>query len=292
MTFTDPFEVTVPSGTRPIGEGPFWTPGTALNWTFRRFDFDRDPVEVVRPMQVIEDSPAGALLWMPGGTPTAEARIIGWEDTDPHDVPHEVRFRPLAEAPRRVAVPGTWRGLGVLKIVPPDVPFSVWVLLKPGEGEQVRADWYINLEATHRRTDDTLFTSDHILDIIFPYGAAPNGAAPLRAADGRLDPSGAKFKDEDELASAAENGAWPRAWSETIRGNGTELLDRLGEFTWAFDPKWEDLARRLASGETAKTGRLGPAGQPDSDSSHTQEHSQPKQEHRRVSDGCYGKDWI
>lgn len=289
MTLIDPFRMPVPTGTHRIGEEPFWRPGTAVNWTFRRFDHDRDPVEVIRPMRVIEDSPAGAILWMAGGTPTSEPRIIGWEDTDPHDVPHEVRFRPLAEAPRRVVVPGAWRGLGVLKIVPPEVPFSVWVLLKQGEGEQgegeqVRADWYINLEAIHRRTADTLFTSDHILDIVFP-----DKAAPLHAADGRLDPSGAKFKDEDELAAAADNGAWPTEWSTTIRSNATELLDHLGEFSWAFDPKWEDLARRLASGAMARTGRLGPA---DSDSSHTREQSQPKQEHRRVSSGCYGKDWI
>ncbi|GAA1862092.1 DUF402 domain-containing protein [Brevibacterium marinum] len=305
MEFTDPYEIDIPAGTRHVGEGPFWTPGETVIWSFRRFDFDRDHAEVRRPMRVIEDSPSGAVLWMAGGTATTDTRIVGWEGSDPHDVPLQERFRPLAEAPRRINAPGTWRGLGVLKIVPARVPFSVWVLLKPGvsgnvssaagaargmSDDAVRADWYVNLEATHRRTDGVLYTSDHILDITFPVDTEPLHApsahvvseptssghttsAYTTSGDAPLNPNGAVFKDVDELAAAANFGAWPREWSDIIRSNGSQLLDNLGEFTWAFDPRWEVRARELVAESAA------------SDSSRNQEH-------RPIRAGCYSKDRI
>lgn len=272
MEFTDPYEIDVPPGTRHVGVGPFWTPGNIVTWTFRRFDFDRDHAEVLRPMRVIDDGPAGAVLWMVGGTRTTDTKIVGWEESNPHDVPLKVRFRPLAEAPRRINVPGSWRGLGVLKIVPAGVPFSVWVLLKsaPDEAGEISALWYVNLEATHRRTDEAVYTSDHILDITFPVEREP-----LHGPGGRLNPNGAVFKDVDELAAAANYGAWPRDWSDIIRHNGSQLLDHLGEFAWAFDPKWETKARELVAA----------AGPRISESSRIQEH-QP------IKAGCYDKDWI
>lgn len=279
MEFTDPYEIDVPPETRSIGVGPFWTPGNTVTWTFRRFDFDRDHAEVLRPMRVIDDGPAGAVLWMAGGTRTTDTKIVGWEESNPHDVPLKERFRPLAEAPRRIKAPGRWRGLGVLKIVPAGVPFSVWVLLKPGdEAGEIRTLWYVNLEATHRRTDEAVYTSDHILDITFPIEGEP-----LHGPGGRLNPNAAVFKDVDELAAAANYGAWPRVWSDIIRGNGSELLDNLGEFAWAFDPKWETKARELV---VAPDELIIEPGEPSiSDSSRNQEH-QP------IKAGCYDKDWI
>lgn len=277
MSLRDPFTIPTPSQVRPVGKAPYWTPGQTVAWTFRRFDFDRDLAEVARPMRVIADGPSGSVLWLAGGTPTQETRIVGWEDTNAHDVPLKARFRPLAEAPTRINVEGTWRGRGVLKIVPPEVPFSVWVLLKDAgddvdrpESGGVRVEWYINLESTHRRTDDALFTSDHILDITFPIASIP-----LHAEDGRLDPTGAVFKDVDELAAAANYGAWPKEWSEIIRDNGSHLLDHLGDFGWAFELEWETVARDLVG-----KARLGAA---------SASEKSFDQEHRAIPNGCYDR---
>lgn len=257
--FTDPYPIDAPARTRAVGEGPFWAPGRKVTWIFRRFDFEQDRAEVRRPMRVIADSPAGAVLWMPGGARTQDTRILGWEDTNPHRVPLAARFRPPGEAPHRITVGGSWQGAGVLKIVPPSVPFSVWVLLKEAAGEaeggsELRAEWYVNMESTHRRTGTELFTSDHILDLTFPvteeplflWGAADTSDGPATATP-VLNPRGAVCKDVDELAASAVYGAWPADWSTTIRDNAMELLDHLGEFSWAFDPEWERLARDLAA---------------------------------------------
>src|SRR5699024_10652655 len=162
MSLIDPYPIIVPSGLRPVGQSPYWTPGDTVTWTFRRFDFDRDLAEVTRPMRVIADGPDGAVLWLPGGTPTGETRIVGWEDANPHDVPLRARFRPLAEAPTRIQVDGTWRGRGVLKIVPPEVPFSVRVLLKDA-GAGVRAERHDKLKSTHRTSAEARLTSKHNL---------------------------------------------------------------------------------------------------------------------------------
>lgn len=288
MTLSDPYPIITPAEVAPVGQGPFWEPGDIVTWTFRRFDFDRDLAEVTRPMRVIDDGPGGAVLWLAGGTRTGETRIVGWEGTNPHDVPLKSRFRPLAEAPRRIRVDGTWRGRGVLKIVPAQVPFSVWVLLKDeapgpigpgGAGETgggVRAEWYVNLEATHRRNRDALFTSDHILDITFPVSALP-----LHTEDGGLDASGAVFKDVDELAAAANFGAWPAEWSETIRANGAHLLEHLDEYGWAFDPGWETTARALADEAAADEEASACARQAAENPGH--------QEHRSIPSGCYDR---
>ncbi|WP_193627308.1 DUF402 domain-containing protein [Brevibacterium sp. CFH 10365] len=304
MSLRDPFTIPTPPQDRAVGQAPFWDPGQTVTWTFRRFDFDRDLAEAARPMRVIADGPDGAVLWLAGGTPTQETRIVGWEETNAHDVPLKARFRPLAEAPTRINVDGTWRGRGVLKIVPPEVPFSVWVLLKDDEAAapddtvsgdavdapgRVRAEWYINLEATHARTDDALFTSDHILDITFPLASLP-----LHTGDSRLDPAGAVFKDVDELAAAANFGAWPAEWSELIRANGTELLDRLGDFRWAFDPEWETVARRLAGESAGSVGdddaTVGADGRVRAELGAASAREKSfDQEHRSIPNGCYDR---
>ncbi|QUL79230.1 DUF402 domain-containing protein [Brevibacterium sp. SMBL_HHYL_HB1] len=304
MTLSDPYPITTPAEVAPVGRGPFWQPGDIVTWTFRRFDFDRDLAEVTRPMRVITDGPDGAALWLAGGARTGETRIVGWEGTDPHDVPLRARFRPLAEAPTRIRVDGAWRGRGVLKIVPAEVPFSVWVLLKDdapgpsgpggpsgpsGAGARpsgVRAEWYVNLEATHRRTRDALFTSDHILDITFPVPTLP-----LHAADGGLDASGAVFKDVDELAAAANFGAWPVEWSETIRANGAHLLEHLDDYSWAFDPAWETTARALADEAPPDTAQPEEAqGDREAPASVRQEaQNSGHREHRSIPSGCYDR---
>lgn len=281
--FADPYEIAVPKDAGFIGEAPFWSSGEVVTWTFRRFDFERDHAEVRRPMQVIEDGPEGAVLWLSGGTPTTDTRIVGWEDTDPHDVPLRARFGPSASAPRRVKVAGAWRGLGVLKIVPARVPFSVWVLLKHDRpalggatnGESVRTrrrvEWYVNLEATHRRTESALFTSDHILDITFPQAGATASCSTRPRPSEFLHPDRAVFKDVDELAAAATYGMWPGAWSGIIRRNGMSVLESLDAFTWAFDPKWEQVACELAE---------------------ISEPDPAERESHRVGSGCYDRDWI
>ncbi|GAA1814881.1 MULTISPECIES: DUF402 domain-containing protein [Brevibacterium] len=309
MEFTDPFEITVPGTAARLGEPPFWTPGQAVTWTYRRFDYDLDHVEVRRPMRVIDDGPNGAILWMPGGTEVVDTGLVGWEGMSAHDVPLDVRFRPRGQAPERIMIPARWQGHGVLKLAPPNVPFSVWMLVKPAEATAAmpsapnppRVEWYVNLETTHRRTAEAVYTCDLILDITFPVASEP-----LHLPDGSLNPRGAVFKDVHEIAAAGAYGYWPPQWSDIVRANGALVLDRLEEFRWAFDPRWADLALDLAGfgpTEHPATLRLGPAPtasavdpaeQAGESAASTGEStasastiSPGQREHQRIPSGCY-----
>lgn len=217
MESIDPFPITLPAGTRPAGKGPFAAPGDLVRWRFRRLDFDRVGGEVVQPMRVVRDDERGLVLWLVGGTPTADLRIRGYEHLDPHAVPHAVRFVPVDRAPERVQILRRWHGRGVLRIVPTGMPFSVWVF-RSAEG--AHRSWYINLEHRHRRLGAELFTSDHILDLVI----GPDGAVAR--------------KDEDELAGAVRHGMWSPGIAAAIEANADLALAAHADGHWAFDPEW------------------------------------------------------
>src|SRR5699024_6665826 len=102
-------------------------------------------------------------------------------------------------------------------------------------------------------SDAALFTSDHVLDSTFPVASIP-----LHAAGAARGARGAGFRDVDALAAAADFGTWPREGSQTIRAIGSHVLDHLGDFSWAFDPEWEAIARRLAGESEGVPGADGP----------------------------------
>ena len=138
------------------------------------------------------------------------------------------------------------------QIVPPAVPFSVWVLLKDvadgaehgADGTEpggVRTEWYINLEATHRaRMKDALYTSDHILDITFPVESANHCTAAAAS-----NPNGAVFKDVDELAAAANYGASPDVIGRTSSAQRQSSARPPRRFLPGHStPKWESEGPR------------------------------------------------
>lgn len=217
MTAAAPYPLVVPEGTRPVGVGPCLPPGSIVRWRFRRLDFPQVGGEVVQPMRVVRDDEAGLVLWLAGGTPTAENRLVGFEDVDPHDVPDAARFMPPERASARVQVPGSWYGDGVLRIVPAGMPFSVWVF---GGGAAPFRGWYVNLEHPHRRLDAELFTSDHILDLTI----SPTGRV--------------RCKDADELAAALEHGQWTADIVAAIEAGAERAEREYAAGHWAFDEEW------------------------------------------------------
>ncbi|MCQ9369479.1 DUF402 domain-containing protein [Brevibacterium sp. 91QC2O2] len=223
---TDPFGLELPVGTRPVASGPYLEHGDVVRWHFRRHDYPRHLTEVVQPLRVVAHDERGIVLWLAGDSVTVESRLVGYADINPHLVPFDVRFVP--DPPTRVQVPGSWYGSGVLRIVPADSPFSVWVFR---DRTGAHKSWYINLEQQHRLLDSgdvgvaaDLFTADHILDVV----VRPDGSR--------------RFKDEDELAGAVEFGMWTPRITERIRANSQIALAALEDGAhpahWAFSPEW------------------------------------------------------
>lgn len=74
----------------------------------------------------------------------------------------------------------------------------MWVFFTEGTGEF--AGWYVNLEKPHVRDEDTVYTSDHVLDLVI---------SPDRTM---------VRKDEDELAIAVAQGVFDATRRGSDRG--------------------------------------------------------------------------
>ena len=97
------------------------------------------------------------------------------------------------------------------------MPFSVW-LFWAGTGEF--RSWYINLEHPHTLAGDSLFTADHVLDIL----VRPDGTV--------------EEKDRDELEAAVRFGQWDDGIAAAIEAEKRFALDQMRSGHWAFDRDW------------------------------------------------------
>ena len=209
-----PFAVPHPDG-RGVGQAPFLARGSLLNWRFRRHDFEAHGTEVIQPVRVVQHNERGLVVWLAGGTPTVDSRFAGREDVNLHDLGYAERFSPSATD--RVSYRRHWHGTGVLRIVPAGMPFSVW-LFWAGTGEF--RSWYINLEHPHTLAGDSLFTADHVLDIL----VRPDGTV--------------EEKDRDELEAAVRFGQWDDGIAAAIEAEKRFALDQMRAGHWAFDRDW------------------------------------------------------
>ena len=108
--------------------------------------------------------------------------------------------QPLVERP--------WQAPGVLQLVRPGDAHAVWVSDE---------SWYVNLQEPFRRTPLGIDTADQLLDLV-------------RTRDGRW-----RWKDEDELAAAVEQGYLSDAEAAAVRAEAERVI--------ALDPfptGWED----------------------------------------------------
>jgi hypothetical protein len=158
-----------------------------------------------RPLTVADDEGDWTVAWLAGGTPIAEPTL-------PDGRP--IRSAPIEEryASPRGTMLRTWRGGGILKLIPRDGAYSIWLFWRESGAFH---GWYVNLEERHRRWSGGIDTSDHTLDIW-------------------VDPDGAwRWKDEDELAVAARLGVLDAA---SVRAEGERVLE-----AWPFPTGWEDF---------------------------------------------------
>jgi hypothetical protein len=166
-------------------------------------------------MTVVEDGLDWLVLWLAPGTP-----VVGSPLADGRDM----REAPLAERFMlpRVAVPRTWRGTGILKLVPRSAPYSAWLFWQE---DGTFLGWYGNLEDAHWRWSDgglrIVDTVDHVLDVWVPAGGAP------------------RWKDEDEFAvTTGLAGYWTAAQAAVIRAEGERLIALAQRGAPPFDRRW------------------------------------------------------
>ena len=164
-----------------------------------------------QPVTVVRDDTGALVVWLPTGTPVvraARADGLGKRD-DPRTMFNAELIQDY----------GVHRVFDQLRVAPTGRPWSVWVLFEEGTGEF--AGWYVNLEKPHFRDEHTIYTSDHVLDLVI---------TPDRTV---------VRKDEDELALAVEQGIFDAASRATIEADAAAVEALVADWASPFCDRWE-----------------------------------------------------
>ncbi|UUZ58115.1 DUF402 domain-containing protein [Nocardioides sp. B-3] len=196
---------------------PYWPPGTRIVWREGSGPLGTGPLVVdpsvphfAAPVTVVQDDPAGLVVWLPIGTPVLRAARA--DGLGKREDPQSLFTAPL------VASRDIHGQFDQLRIAPTGCPWSVWLFFSSGGF----AGWYVNLERPHVRTDRAVLTSDRVLDVV----VAPDRTVTL--------------KDEDELELAVAQGVFTSSEAAAITADaasipapgrlpGLAVLRRLGE---------------------------------------------------------------
>ena len=184
---------------RPSGSPPYWSTGAQIMW--REGDgplgtgatvVDPSVPHFAQPVTVVHDDRDVLVVWLQAGTPVLRAaRADGLGKRDDPDTTFTARI---------VQERGVHALYDQLRVVPTGRAWSVWVLFEEGTGEF--AGWYVNLEDPHVRDENTVYTSDRVLDLV---------VGPDRSV---------VRKDEDELLLAVQQGVFT---TEAAAGFATDL---------------------------------------------------------------------
>ena len=206
----------VPEGARPLGEGPFLAPGAQIDWHYRKPGWQPGEPSTITPMRVVRDDERGLVAWLAAGTLQEGQGAPDGQRV--RSVPLERRW---LEPRTRIAE--EWWGNGILRIAPAGAAWSVWLFWSDVTGPEWEfAEWYVNLENAHLRTDHDTYTSDHILDVQID-------------ADG-----GIHLKDEDEVIAAIEQGRLSAEQAAQIERHADAAIVSFREGDWPFDAEWRD----------------------------------------------------
>ncbi|MEV5966669.1 DUF402 domain-containing protein [Kribbella sp. NPDC051952] len=194
------------------GDG-FWEPGTTIEWIYEGTGRHADKPNV-RPMTVVRDDEDGLVAWLAPGTPLIKPVLADGRETR-----HAGPIGMFTE--ERVLKLDVWRGTGILKVLPPEKPWSVWHFW---DDDGSFRGWYVNLETPHVRDTEARRTStvDHVLDLWIQ---------PDRTIE---------WKDEDELEGAVTAGRFTAAEAKAIIADAHAAIRDIEAWTSPFADGWKD----------------------------------------------------
>jgi hypothetical protein len=203
---------------RPSGGPPYWSAGTQIMWREGDGPLGTGPLVVdpsvphfAQPVTVVRDDADALVVWLATGTPVLRAARA--DGLDKRADPRTIFTADLVPAR------GVHRLYEQLRVAPTGRPWSVWALFTAGTGEF--AHWYVNLERPHVRDRDTVYTSDHVLDLV---------VHPDRTIS---------RKDEDELVLAIEQGVFDAATAAVIEADAAAVEALVGQWGSPFCDGWE-----------------------------------------------------
>lgn len=194
----------LPADVRPSGEEPYWKPGRQVWWRYWP--------RAVRPMRVIRDDADGLVAWMGPRTPLHKS--VTTEGKDLRSIP----LGPARFTAPRATKRDVWHGPGILKVAPTGMPWSIWLFWG---NDGTFHSWYVNLEQTHHRDDNSVYTRDHVLDLV----VYPNRRV--------------EWKDRDELAAAVEAGRFSAEQAAQYEDNARAVERTVAEWGSPFCDGWE-----------------------------------------------------
>ncbi|MER0242222.1 DUF402 domain-containing protein [Streptomyces sp. HSW2009] len=197
--------------TRGAAGAAHWEPGAQVLWRYRANGRDRS-IHICRPVTVVQDTDDLLAVWLAPGTVCAKPQLT--DGTDLHQEPLTTRYT----KPRTV-VETRWLGTGVLKLVRPGDPWSVWLFWD--DGWRFR-NWYVNLEEPQTRWRGGVDSEDHFLDLV---------VNPDRSWE---------MKDEDEFAQAQRVGLVAPHQAARIRSAGRAAVAAVQSWGAPFRDGWEN----------------------------------------------------
>jgi hypothetical protein len=167
---------------------------------------------LVKTAQVMADDDRGLLLWVPRGAPMLDRKAVDGRG---------LRAMPFSEwiVTETRLWETTWRGPGILKVLPPGEDYSVW-LFRHDSGEF--RGWYVNLEEAGVRWDDATVAGVDIVDQDLDIWVEPDRTW--------------SWKDEEEFA---ERLAYPHHYwvtdGDAVRETGERVVKRIEAGEFPFD---------------------------------------------------------
>lgn len=180
----------------PDGTDPWQQSGEEL---LLRYRYNDGSVQAALPMRCVLDRPDMTVAWL-----APETGIMYWataDGGDPRDTPLQQRFRQVLTTAAR-----TWRGNGVLRVMPADQPYQV---LHFWDNDHTFAGWYVNFEAPRVRTGTRIDTVDWHLDLWISSDLQPS------------------WKDEEEAEAAVETDHLQPEDLYQARQVGQAIIDQL-----------------------------------------------------------------
>lgn len=160
----------------------------------------------VKPVTVIEDSEDTVVVWLPLGTPTKRGELL----THTPGTPRRWKDGVLVDA--------VWRWAELLIVVYPDQLRATHV---KWSSDRVFQGWYVNMQSKLNRTRLGFDFRDHQLDIV-------------------VEPDGAwRWKDENELELAVEDGRIEPVHARAIRAEGRRAVAEIERKGSPFSDGWE-----------------------------------------------------
>jgi hypothetical protein len=196
----------------PGGDVRPWLPGTVIvqeeHW--------RRKLVTVRPMTVVEDTPAVLALYTPAG---AAFQLGRWEAPNRKHLSIEERLRVYMSDEQRALEVRTSR----YHVLTLNVP-GAWHSFKLfWDREWTLLNWYVNLEAPFLRLERGVVHHDLFLDIVV-----------TPAFDWTR-------KDEDEFEAVCAAGGLNERERMLVKDEASRMIDRIESRRWPFDtplPDW------------------------------------------------------